>query len=144
MPSVQPQKGGSHLSKFLGIKIRKPFMMTSTLMKPQTTSSVQTNLSGASTCSSSHTSSKLKQSNSTASCNLSNKSGDNDAVVQVLDLMHFKTSPCKIQGLHNPKKCLYFHEKNTKDRRRPPNSYLSEMCSYYTTNGVLSSKKECP
>lgn len=63
-----------------------------------------------------------------------------DDVVTLLDLTAFKTQPCKNQGQHNPKKCLYYHEANKKDRRRPPNSYVSEMCSNVQGN----SKKECP
>jgi hypothetical protein len=29
---------------------------------------------------------------------------------------------------HNPKKCFFYHEANKKDRRRPPSTYVSEMC----------------
>jgi hypothetical protein len=49
-------------------------------------------------------------------------------VIQLLDLNTFKTLPCKNANPHNPKKCLFYHEQSSKDRRRAPNSYISEMC----------------
>lgn len=43
-----------------------------------------------------------------------------------LDLDSFKTQPCKINGQHNPKLCVYYH--SSKDRRRStPHSH--ELCS---------------
>jgi hypothetical protein len=38
---------------------------------------------------------------------------------------------------HNLKRCSDYHEK-TKDRRRPPGSYKSELCSF------IAKKKQCP
>ena len=72
--------------------------------------------------------------------NLEETSLNQDGVVQLLDLNVFKTVPCKNAGQHNPKKCLYYHESNKKDRRRVPSGYISEMCPFANGN----SKKECP
>jgi len=50
--------------------------------------------------------------------------------VRLLDLVNFKTQPCKLQMTHNPKKCFYYHDANKMmDRRRPLGTYISEMCS---------------
>ena len=58
------------------------------------------------------------------------KKENNRNPVLMLDLMTFKTQPCRNQLAHNPKKCFFYHEANKKDRRRPPTIYTSELCSY--------------
>ncbi len=54
-----------------------------------------------------------------------------------LDLTFFKTRPCRITTVHPPKRCPYYHDPK-KDRRRPPQGYVSDMCAYVANN------KECP
>ena len=55
----------------------------------------------------------------------------------MLDLNTFKTILCQNSDPnHNLKKCANYHEK-TKDRRRPPGNYKSELCSY------VAKKKQC-
>ena len=57
--------------------------------------------------------------------------------------MLFKTVPCKNQSSHNPKKCFYYHEAKTKDQRRAPNSYVSELCDSVLTQTVCSDGDGC-
>jgi hypothetical protein len=50
--------------------------------------------------------------------------------IKILNLNTFKTKLCtNHEPNHNLKMCSAYHEK-TKDRRRPPGSYKSELCSY--------------
>ena len=54
----------------------------------------------------------------------------NERQITMLDLNSFKTILCQNSDPnHNLKKCGNYHEK-TKDRRRPPGNYKSELCSY--------------
>lgn len=59
--------------------------------------------------------------------------------IPFLDLMIFKTMPCKITQPHNSKKCLYYHDANKRDRRRVPAFYTSEMCP-----NIQGGKRDCP
>lgn len=68
------------------------------------------------------------------------KSSENS--VLMLDLMTFKTQPCKNQIAHNPKKCFFYHDSNMKDRRRPPTFYTSELCTKANNDCQLS--ENCP
>jgi hypothetical protein len=56
-------------------------------------------------------------------CSPANREG-----VMLLDLNRFKTQQCTVQATHNPKKCFYYHEANSKDRRRPLGTYTSTLC----------------
>lgn len=50
--------------------------------------------------------------------------------IKILNLNTFKTKLCSNhEPSHNLKMCSAYHEK-TKDKRRPPGSYKSELCSY--------------
>ena len=51
-----------------------------------------------------------------------------------LNLMTFKTQPCRIQVTHNSKKCFNYHEGKQTDRRRPPTHYISELCPNFLEN----------
>jgi len=56
-----------------------------------------------------------------------------------LDLNTFKTQKCSKTDdpTHNLKKCPDYHEKS-KDKRRVPHLYTSELCSF------IAKKKQCP
>jgi hypothetical protein len=66
-----------------------------------------------------------------------NNMGIEGVICEHLDLLTFKTRPCKMQSNHMPKRCPFYHDFK-KDRRRPPTTYSDEMCAY-SLNG-----KECP
>lgn len=60
-----------------------------------------------------------------------------------LNLMTFKTQPCKILAPHNSKKCYNYHEGKIADRRRPPINYISELCPQYFDRGFCDSGDAC-
>lgn len=57
----------------------------------------------------------------------------------LLDLLVFKTQPCRNREPHSSKQCLFYHDANKRDRRRVPTFYTSELC-----DKISGGKKDCP
>ena len=118
----------THLQKMVGLRfIRPPKKVT-----PSACFNHMANMSNYSM------SSGKKSNKSVKSIPSKSKTGSSASIQHssstiLLDLMQFKTQPCKILQAHNPKKCLYYHDAKLKDRRRVPTTYTSEICPIANT-----------
>ncbi len=52
----------------------------------------------------------------------------NQALLEHLELSHFKVLPCSNMASHNHKQCKFYHSQ--KDRRRGNVQYISELCEF--------------